>query len=126
MAQMRSTANAFMTTPLTLYSGTLAYNEYGEQTIISGVVWSGLGYFGGLTGADREVLGALERQGVDITYNALVLLPFETPVMYNHIIRNGTYDWRVVWESADTQDSVQVYTKCIVVQDIRQDEKVRE
>lgn len=122
LAQMRSTAQQFFTTPVVLYSGGISYNQYGEQALINSVVWSGLAYFGALTGADREVLGALAREGVNTTYTALVLIPFGTSVDSSYIIRSQNEDWRIIWDTDYTQDSVQVYTKCVVAKIFKEDE----
>jgi len=114
---MRDIANQFMQEPITLYSGAIAYDMYGQQTVTSGVTWSGLGYVGKLSGKDREMLNQLNqywggRDGMEYKYLSTILLPFETPIEENYIARIQDKDYQIVWHTNDTMNGVQVYTKC--------------
>lgn len=125
---MRATARDFMTETLFLYNVNIAYDEFGRQVTTSGLLATVSGYFGGLSGSDQEllsnsILGITQRNGVRVKTSALALMPFETTITNQNIIRKAGEDWHVVWNNNDTQDSVQVYTKAIVVQFETIDEK---
>ena len=120
LAFMRDIANQFMQEPITLYSIAITYDMYGQQTVTSGVTWSGLGYVGFVGKSsyrDREMLNQLNqywggRDGIEYKYVATILLPFETAVSENYIARINQKDYQIIWVGNDTMNGVQVYTKC--------------
>ena len=125
LTAMRATANQFMTTPVTLSTQTITYSDYGEQTVSGTLIWNGLGYVGKLSGKDEELLKTAmyttARDGIENTFPAIVLLPFSTPINETLIVNTQGHNWRVVWTNTDTQDSVQVYEKAIIVRTVERD-----
>lgn len=129
LASMRSTAQDFMTHPVSIYSVALSYDGYGQQQVTSGLLVSTSAYFGAVKGSDKELLSQTmqsytRRDGVRVKTDALVLLPYDTTIENDNIIRANNKDWHVVWNSSDTQESVKVYVKAIVVQFAVQDERL--
>lgn len=129
LSSMRNTAAQFMTQPIEIYTTTLSYDAYGQQVVTSGLLYTTVGYFGSVKGSDKELLsqsalGITRRDGVKIKTDALVLLPIDISIENDTIIRANGKDWHVVWSSSDTQGSVKVYTKAIVVQYAIQDERL--
>jgi hypothetical protein len=119
ISALRTTANGFMTEPISIIEITNYYDIYGQQTTSGMITWSGLGYVGNVSGKDREMLNQLNqywggRDGNATTYTSLVLLPFETPIQVTNVIRFSGQDWDIIWHNNDTQDTVQLYTKIIV------------
>lgn len=128
LSSMRTIAVDFMTTQMSIYEISLSYDMYGRQTATSGLRSTVSGYLGAIRGSDRELLNQTmqaytRRDGVKVKTDALVLLPFETYIENDDVIRANGRDWHVVWNNNNTQDSVQVYTKAIVVDLVTQDEK---
>jgi len=108
-----------MTEPVSISNTTIAYDQYGQQTVSGTVTWSGLAYVGKVSARDREMLNQLAqywggRDGVEFKYVATILLPFETPVKETDILTVNNKQWAIVWQGNDTQDTVQLYTKLIV------------
>ena len=129
LTAMRQTANDFMTQEMAIYAISLAYDKYGQQVVTSGLLATVTGYFGAVKGRDKELLSQTlqaytRRDGVRVSTDALVLLPFETTIENDQIVRVNDKDYHVVWNNTDTQDSVQLYTKAIVVHFMVQDEKI--
>lgn len=125
--QMRSTANDFMQDTVQVLSTSITYNDYGDQTVDTTVSFSGLGYVGSLTGSDRDLFTSLqqyrgERVGNVTSYGALVLLPFGTEISDTDLILANGYEWGVVWHNNDTMDAVQLYTKAIIMREVKTDE----
>lgn len=120
LTNMRATANKFMTTSGTVYQITITHTQDGRQVPSSGVVFSANMYIGKMSGDDLEFLEQLgfSRIGLTGTENvskATILAPFDNEINNTHVINIQDKDWYVVWCNAQTQDSVQIYQKALVI-----------
>jgi hypothetical protein len=128
LATMRAQAQSFMQDTIALYTPTLTYDRYGTQIVASGTPNTIACYFGDVSGSDKELVSEtlqsiVQRDGAEIRSVATALLPFETVVTNDMIARKNDKDWHVIWNSNDTSDFVQLYTKLIVAHIVRRDEK---
>lgn len=113
LALMRSQANALMSTAVQIYDVTATYNPYGQQIVSSGLAYSGSGYVGAIKGSDEELLNRMGYTGMATQVFVTVLIPFGTDIAIDQIVRANDTEYRVVWSNANTQDSVQIYSKAI-------------
>jgi hypothetical protein len=128
LATMRAQSESFMQDSIALYTPIITYDRYGTQIIASGMPVTSACYFGDVSGSDKELIietlqSVVQRDGAEIRNVATVLLPFETDVTNDMIARKNDKDWHVIWNSNDTSDFVQLYTKLIVAHIVRRDEK---
>ena len=126
---MRAQAQAFMRQSLVLYNPTLAYDTYGTQVVTSGIGVTVSGYVGAVRGTDKDLLietmqSIVQRDGVEIRSVAIVLLPFETVITNQYVIHHRQKAWNVIWNSNDTMDAVQIYTKALIAHITRKDETI--
>ena len=110
---MRSQANALMSTSVSVYSVSVNYTAYGQQVPTSGLLYTTTGYVGAVRGNDLQLLTQLGFDGVVKETMITVLVPFEHTINTDNIVRTNNTDFRVIWSSNFTQDSVQLYTKAI-------------
>lgn len=113
LALMRSQANALFSTTVAIYDVTVQYNAYGQQVLSSGLAYSGSGYVGAIKGNDEELLTRMGYAGLATQMFITVLIPFGYDIEIDQTIRANNTDYRVVWSNANTQDSVQIYSKAI-------------
>ena len=118
IVSMRVTASSFMTTPAVLYEVTTSYSIYGEPVLASGVLWSGLIYIGKVSARDLDLLRRSDfyvsrNDGREIKYLSTILLPFKVEIEDYNVLKVDNVDWEVIWDSNETSDAVQVYTKVI-------------
>jgi len=113
LALMRSQANALMSTAVSIYDVTVQYDAYGQQVLSSGLAYSGSGYVGAIKGSDEELLNRMGYTGLATQMFVTVLIPFGYDIEIDQTIRANNTDYRVVWSNANTQDSVQIYSKAI-------------
>lgn len=128
LTRMRQEANQFFTTSGTVYALTITHANDGRQLVSSGVVFSTDMYIGKMTGDDLEFLEQLgfSRVGLTGTENvskAVILSPFENPIRNTDVVHISGKDWFVIWSSADTQDTVQLYQKALVIDRLFVEEK---
>jgi hypothetical protein len=113
LALMRSQANALMSTAVSIYDVIATYDAYGQQIVSSGLAYNGSGYVGAIKGSDEELLNRMGYTGMATQVFVTVLIPFGTDIAIDQIVRANNTDYRVVWSNANTQDSVQIYSKAI-------------
>ncbi len=128
LAVMRTQAESFMQDTIALYTPVLSYDRYGTQIVTSGTPVTSACYFGDVSGTDKELISEtlqsiVQRDGAEIRSVATALLPFETPITNDMVARKNDKDWHVIWNSNDTSNAVQLYTKIIVANIVRRDEK---
>jgi hypothetical protein len=118
--KMRAVAEQFFTTSGTVYSVSFTHAPDGRQIPASSVVFSSNMYIGKMTGDDLEFLEQMgfSRVGVTGTENmskVTILAPFANEIKNTHVIHIQGKAWYVIWSSAETQDSVQVYQKALCI-----------
>lgn len=123
LQSMRNQANGVMTEQVRVCSIDVAYNDYGQQVVTSGLLFTSSGYVGKISGRDRELLERLNYTGTETETMVTILLPFANEVHIDEVIHAQNKEWRVIWSNADTQDSVQIYEKAICARYIIETEK---
>jgi hypothetical protein len=126
---IRSFAENFFAEDVEIYRSVITQDKYAAQTETLTLIGTYKAYIGKVSGKDKELLDSVQLKSVAANANigsqgtlnvtfAIVLLPHDTPLDFNYVIRHNNINWRVVWINTYTGDSVQVYEKAIIARDI--------
>lgn len=112
---LRQQAEQFFTTSGTLYTQLFEWSPDGRQIVALSGVFSGLFYIGKMSGNDQELLERMGFVGTENISRAVLLGPYATPIKNTYIVDIQKKKWYVVWSNEETQESVQVYQKALLV-----------
>lgn len=113
--QLRQQASQFMTTSGTLYLQTFEWSTDGRQIVTLSGVYDGLFYVGKMSGSDQELLERMGFIGTENISRAVILGPYTIPIKNTYVVKTQGKFWYVVWSNDETQESVQVYQKALII-----------
>lgn len=112
---MRKQAEQFFTTSGTLYTQLFEWSPDGRQIVVLSGIFSGLFYIGKMSGNDQELLERMGFVGTENISRAILLGSYAIPIKNTYIVDIQRKRWYVVWSNDETQESVQVYQKALLV-----------